>query len=268
MLRERLLVVIVLIPVGVAFIAAGGWWYTLLICGIMGTAAWEYWRIFKQGGYFPSRIFLILSVVALSAARHAFAFQHSDIILTAAVIASMGAYLFRYEAGETKSGVDMVVTIGGILYIGWLGAYFVSLRDLPDGLWWVMLIIPLIGLEDAGAYFIGSRWGKHPLAPRISPRKSREGYIAGVITGALGGMGLAALWHLQAPAITWDKGLILGIILSIICPLGDLGESMLKRQFNVKDAGTILPGHGGMLDRIDAWLWAVPIGYYLINWLW
>jgi len=268
MLRERLLVVIVLIPVGVAFIAAGGWWYTLLIAAIMGTAAWEYWRIFHQGGFFPSRIILIISTTLLVFTRHAFGFQHADVLLTAAVIASMGAYLFRYEAGETKSGVDLVITLGGILYIGWLGSYFISLRNLPDGLWWVMLVIPLIGIGDAGAYFIGSRFGKHALVPRVSPKKTWEGYIGGGICGVLGGMLLASLWHLQAPAITWDKGLVLGVILSLICPLGDLGESMLKRQFNVKDASAILPGHGGMLDRIDSWLWAAPLGYYLILWLW
>jgi phosphatidate cytidylyltransferase len=85
-----------------------------------------------------------------------------------------------------------------------LGSYFISLRNLPDGLWWVMLVIPLIGIGDAGAYFIGSRFGKHTLAPRVSPKKTWEGYIGGVICGVLGGMLLASLWHLQAPAITWD----------------------------------------------------------------
>ncbi|RPJ37909.1 MAG: CDP-archaeol synthase, partial [Chloroflexi bacterium] len=101
-----------------------------------------------------------------------------------------------------------------------------------------------------------------------SPNKSWEGYVGGVIGGALFALLMASIWQLRAPAVTPMKGLILGFVICAIVPLGDLGESMLKRCFGVKDSSNLLPGHGGVLDRIDTWLWAAPIGYYLILYAW
>ena len=129
-------------------------------------------------------------------------------------------------------------------------------------------MLPAIWLGDGAAYFVGSHFGKHKMSPRVSPNKSWEGYVGGVIGGALGALLLASLWHLRAPAITPVKGLILGLIVTIVSPLGDLGESMLKRGFGVKDTSQLLPGHGGIMDRIDSWLWAAAIGYYLILYSW
>jgi phosphatidate cytidylyltransferase len=106
------------------------------------------------------------------------------------------------------------------------------------------------------------------MSPRSSPKKSWEGYIGGVIGGTLFAVLLASLWHLRAPAVTPLKGLILGLVITSISPLGDLGESMLKRGFGVKDTSRLLPGHGGIMDRIDSWLWAATIGYYLILYAW
>ena len=98
----------------------------------------------------------------------------------------------------------------------------------------------------------------------VSPKKSWEGYLGGILVGGLGGWGLAALWNIASPAVLPIHGLILGIIISILAPLGDFGESMIKRQFSIKDTSKILPGHGGIFDRIDSSLWAAFIGYYLI----
>jgi phosphatidate cytidylyltransferase len=138
------------------------------------------------------------------------------------------------------------------------------LRGLPDGSWWFLLVLPAVWISDGAAYFVGSHYGRHKMSPRVSPNKSWEGYLGGVVAGAVGCMILAALWHLRAPAITPMKGLLLGLAVAAITPLGDLGESMLKRGFGVKDTSHLLPGHGGIMDRIDSWLWAAPIGYYLI----
>ncbi|MDZ4158765.1 MAG: CDP-archaeol synthase, partial [Anaerolineaceae bacterium] len=109
---------------------------------------------------------------------------------------------------------------------------------------------------------------RHKLAPRVSPRKTWEGYLGGIVTGCAGTVLFAALWNLAAPAITPLKGLVIGLVLPVLAPLGDLGESMLKRQFGIKDSSSILPGHGGVLDRIDTWIWAGVLGYYMITWLW
>jgi phosphatidate cytidylyltransferase len=104
------------------------------------------------------------------------------------------------------------------------------------------------------------------MSPRLSPKKSWEGYAAGVAGAALAGAGLAALYanvlH-RAPTVTPVAGLVLGLVLGLVTPLGDVGISMMKREMLVKDTGNLLPGHGGVLDRIDSWLWAGVLGYYL-----
>ena len=175
-----------------------------------------------------------------------------------------------YERGREEAGTDFAITLSGVLYIGWLGAYLVSVRSLPEGMWWVLLVLPAIWFADAGAYFIGRAFGRHKLSPRLSPKKTWEGYIGGVVVAPIGTALLAVLWaSLAGPgsAITPLDGAILGLVLGVVAPLGDLGESMIKRQFGVKDLGKILPGHGGAFDRIDLWLWAAAIGYYIIIWL-
>lgn len=267
-LRSRLLVAIVLILVGVTFVSLGGLTYTAFICLLLAIAAWEYWRLFSQGGYFPSAVMLLGGTLVLAFSRFYWGFQYSDLLLAVLILLSMAAHIFTCQHGCTTAGMDFTITLTGILYIGWMGSYLISLRFLPDGLWWVMLTIPTIAVGDAGAFFIGRTFGKTPLAPRISPNKTREGYLGGLLFSVVGGVLFALLWGLRSSLITPLHGLILGLALGALTPLGDLGESMLKRQFNIKDSGKLLAGHGGVLDRLDSWLWGAAIGYYLILWLW
>lgn len=268
MLAKRLLVLIFLIPVFVALLVAGGWIFAIFIALILGGAAWEYWRIFKTGGYAPSGTVLVGGVVVLALSRAAFGFERSDFFLTTLVLLTLAVCALRYERGIDSAATDFTITVGGFLYLGWLGAYFISLRTLPQGQWWSLLTLASIWIVDAGAYVIGSHFGQRQFAPRVSPHKTWEGFAGGLVLGALGTALIAALWQLQAPVITPQKGLLLGFVLGLVAPLGDLGESMIKRQFGVKDSGRLLPGHGGIMDRIDTWLWAVAISYYLIVWLW
>lgn len=268
MLTKRLLVLIFLIPIFVALLVAGGWIFAIFIALILGGAAWEYWRIFKTGGYAPSGAVLVGGVVVLALSRAAFGFERSDFFLTTLILLTLAVCALRYERGIDSAATDFAITVGGFLYLGWLGAYFISLRTLPQGQWWSLLTIASIWIVDAGAYVIGSHFGQRQFAPRVSPHKTWEGFAGGLVLGALGTALIAALWQLQAPVITPQKGLLLGFVLGLVAPLGDLGESMIKRQFGVKDSGRLLPGHGGIMDRIDTWLWAVAISYYLIVWLW
>ena len=268
MLAQRLIVTILLIPTGIFVIASGGWVLAVVVMAALGYGAWEYWRIFAQGGFHPSAPLIVTGVVGLALARQIFEFSGSDLILSALVLIAMGGQVFQFEKGSNSSAVDFNITLGGILYLGWLGSYLISLRNLPDGLWWFLLVLPATWFGDGAAYFVGSHFGRHKMSPRVSPKKSWEGYVGGVIGGALFCMLLASLWHLRAPAITPVRGLIVGLVIAGLSPLGDLGESMLKRGFGVKDSSHLLPGHGGIMDRIDSWLWGVVIGYYLIIFAW
>lgn len=267
MLKQRLLVTVVLLPVGIAVIHIGGWVYAAFIATLLGLAAWEFGGLFRADGFQASSGLIVAGTVALTLGRQVDQFESAPWILSLFVLTSMTYHLVDYERGRDKAGTDLSITLAGGLYIGWLGAYLVSLRVLPDGKWWVLLVLPAVWLADGGAYLIGRAFGRHKMTPRLSPKKSWEGYFAGILAGTLGTAGLAALWRLSAggsSAVTPGFGALLGFLLAIITPLGDLGESMIKRQVGAKDSGHLLPGHGGMFDRMDTWLWAAPIGYYLI----
>ncbi|NPV55486.1 MAG: CDP-archaeol synthase [Anaerolineae bacterium] len=268
MLAKRVLVLIFLIPVIAGFLSFGGWAYALFISIVLGISSWEYCRLFKRAGYNPSLAVMLVGVTAIVILRQAIGFHLGDLVLMLVVLAAMTWHTVVYERGSNSGAVDFNITLGGVLYLGWVGGYFISIRNLPDGLWWTLTALPAVWLADMGAYLIGSRWGMHKLAPNVSPHKSWEGYIGGIVISVMVTPFFAALWHYKAASVTAMRGLVLALVLSIISLAGDLGESMLKRQFNQKDSSNLLPGHGGMLDRIDTWLWAVAIGYYLITWFW
>lgn len=266
MLANRLKVAIVIIPLGVGLIVAGGWIYTIGLAAILGVAAWEYWRMFTGGGYSPCVWILVPGTVLLTVARAVWGFDHSELILSGLAMTAMTVHTILCNKGSKSPASDFSITVSGLIYLGLLGGYLISLRNLPGGMWWMMLAIPAISLGDSGAFFVGRALGRHPLAPAVSPQKTVEGYFGGVLFSILGGGLLAYLWGLRFPAMEIQHGLILGGILGVLTPLGDLGESMLKRQFSIKDTSRIFPGHGGMMDRIDSWVWGAVISYYVIVW--
>lgn len=266
-LASRVIVAIILIPLLVLVAIVGGPYYLGVVCLMLGIAAWEFSQLFARGGYSPATWILVPGVVLIAAARYFWGFKYSDAIFAGLTLAALAYHTFRYKEGEETSAVDFTITMGGLMYIGWLGSYVISLRFIEDGFWWLLLAIPTISIGDAGAYFIGNAFGRHKLVPKVSPNKTVEGYIGGVISAILGGLLLAYLWGLRVPAISLEHGLVLGIVLGIFAPIGDFAESMLKRQFGVKDTGKIFAAHGGMLDRLDSWIWGGVISYYVILWL-
>lgn len=271
MLVKRLLVTIVLLPVGIAAILAGGWYLTALVAFFIGLAAWEYSNLFRAGGLQPAGVLVVAGSLILLIGRNISGFDSAGWMISLLILVAITYHLIAYERGRDQAGTDFAVTLAGILYIGWLGAYFISLRNMPEGKWWILVVLPAVWSADAGAYFIGKRFGRHLLCPRLSPKKTWEGYLGGIVVGVLLTALLAALWRVGAgpsSAITALRGALVGLVMGIIPTLGDLGESMIKRQVGAKDSGTLLPGHGGAFDRIDSWLWAAVLGYYMILWLW
>jgi phosphatidate cytidylyltransferase len=271
MLGKRVLVAAILLPIGIAAIIAGGWYLTALVAAFMGVAAWEYASLFRLGGLKPALVLVVGGTLLLLIGRNVNGFESAPWMISLLVLLSMTYHLVTYERGRDQAGTDFAITLGGIFYIGWIGAYFISLRNLPEGLWWMLVVLVGVMFADSGAYFIGKGFGHHHLSPRLSPKKTWEGYIGGIIIGVLFTAGFSALFQLWAgpnTAITPLTGALVGLVMGIFPTLGDLGESMIKRQMGVKDSGNILPGHGGAFDRIDSWLWAVVIGYYLVLWLW
>jgi len=270
MFLKRTLVVVLLLPIGLAVIYLGGWYFVALTALILLLAGFEYTQLFRYGGYLPSYAVILGGTLLLVLDRALNSFDSSAWMISLLILVSMAVHLIAYERGRAQAATDFAITLSGVFYIGWLGTYLVSLRELDQGLWWVLLVLVAVWLADAGAYIVGKSLGKHKITPRLSPGKTWEGYLGGIIVGT-GGTILLALLFQQFGGLETDnviiQGAVLGFILSSVTILGDLGESMVKRQVGRKDSGKLLPGHGGVFDRIDSWLWAGVIGYYLVLWL-
>ncbi len=264
---KRTLAALVLALIGLPAVYLGGIYLFLLIAVFLGLAAWEYGRMFQKTGNHASLPTLVGGVLVILTTRIYFP-DFVFLALTISVLTAMAWHLVDYERGCDTAGVDFAITTAGFLYLGWIGAFLVELRGLDDGLWWFFLVLVSVWLADSFAYFIGVRFGKHKLSPRLSPKKTWEGYWGGVVFGTLGSVGLAMLFvAIGGPEVLWWKAAILGLALSTLTTLGDLGESLLKRYVGVKDSSNLIPGHGGFFDRIDSWLWGAAIGFYLVTWL-
>jgi len=270
MLKARILVVVILLPIGLAIVYLGGWAFAAFVALIVGTAGWEFARLFRSRELQPASALVVAGAVIFPLARMLDGFESAPLAVSLVILASMAYHLVCYERGRDLAATDFVVTLAGALYLGWLGAYLVSLRNLPEGIWWLLLVLPSVWLADSGAYFIGQAFGRRKLSPRLSPKKTWEGYLGGIFVGVPGTVGLVTLWRIWAGpefTITPAQGALLGLLLSVLPTLGDLGESMIKRQAGAKDSSSLLPGHGGAFDRIDSWIWAAVIGYYFITWI-
>ncbi len=266
-LGKRTLVSAIIIPLAVLAIYLGGWIYSAVIITLLVAAAWEYIKLLKIIKLQPAIPLVLGGVFLLSFSRVLFQFNYSSAVLTALLLTIAAYHIFQYERGETNPAGDFGSSISVLLYIGFLGSFLISLRALPNGRWWTYLVLPTVWIADTGAYFIGSAIGKYKLAAKTSPNKTWEGYLGELIFGVLGGIGLFLLYNRVFDAgleiSLWETA-ILSLIISALVPLGDLTESMIKRTAGEKDSGTLLPGHGGIFDRIDSLFWAAPIAYYLI----
>ena len=266
-MNKRTTSVVILLPIAITLIIIGGWPFYIGIAAIIGIGAKEFSSLFHRSHqYDPSNLLIISGAILLILSRAIWGFAGSESLLTLLILAAMTIHIIHRERGNVNAVIDFCITTAGIFYVGWLGAYIISIRVLPAGEWWLILSLGAVWFADAGAFFIGTKFGKHPLAPAVSPKKTWEGYIGGAITATLLTPLVAWLLHNYVPAITIVNGLILGIILGTLAPLGDLGISMIKRYFNAKDSGSLIPGHGGALDRLDSILWAVALSYQLITW--
>lgn len=265
-MRKRLITALGLALIGVPAIIFGGIFYYLLIGTFVIGAAWEYVHLFQAVKLEP-QMHLTVGGVALITITRMFLPEYAHLALEVSILAAMAYHLVMYERGRDQSALDFAVTIGGLTYIGWLGSYLFDLRNLPEGGWWFMLVMFCVWAGDSGAYSIGRAYGKHKMAPRLSPKKSWEGYAASVFTGMITG-GFYVYVFKTFGSLTSDitiwQGAIMGLLLGTLPPLGDLGESMIKRQSGIKDSSDIIPGHGGFFDRIDSWIWGAMIGYYFL----
>ena len=265
MLAKRAASAVVMLVGAFALVFIGGWIFTLAASLVLAVAAWEYGNMFVKGGYHPSLPFLVISNFLLAVSV---SFQSEEVFLAVFAFTTLLAIayqVFQYPRHPETGAVDLAAMLSGLVFVGFMGSYIVRLRFLPDGQFWLILAVAPAGISDIGAYFVGSLFGSRKLARDLSPNKTIEGYLGGMLTSAVVGYAAGAISGFYHPAFNGSMGLFMGIVTGIFCPLGDLGKSLFKRQFDLKNTSNLIPGHGGVLDRIDTWLWAGVIGYYLIK---
>ena len=273
MLKKRVITALGGIPLLITIIWFGEPWFTILVAIWGLLAVFEFYRMAAASKVPPltyfGLIWTLLFILSRNSELLSILRPHFDLnllvpfLLTSAVVLSLLWLLLRPQKEGAFTG--WAWTIGGILYIGWLLSYLVALRGLDDGRNWVFLALFTTFASDTAAFFVGRALGKHHLAPRISPGKTWEGAIAGVFGAIIVSLLFTIPTPLYLPLIYW-QAILLGLLVSLFGQLGDLVESLLKRNMGVKESGKLIPGHGGFLDRIDSVVFAGIVVYYYVIW--
>ncbi|MDY7018704.1 MAG: phosphatidate cytidylyltransferase [Chloroflexota bacterium] len=267
MLKQRVVTAAIGIPVIVLAIWFGDPWFSFLIAVVAVGGTFEFYRMGRgEGGNYPLIYFGLLwslAIVLSPLSLHYQAINSLPMIMVIAIVISL--FLTLFHSPRERAFRNWAWIAAGVLCVGWMLSYWLNLRILEDGRNWVYLAILTIFANDTGAFFIGREWGKHSLAPNISPGKTWEGAIGGLVSAILGAIIVMAILNLISPfALKYWQIILLGFLISLFAQLGDLVESLLKRNMGVKDSGKLLPGHGGILDRFDSFIFVGPAVYYYI----
>lgn len=261
---QRARTAFVLLLIFLVAVAVGGTWYWGACLIVLSLAGWEWARLFGQRGLTGSLggVLGLIWVMLLNVQWPNLQLLRPGI--SAILIIAMVQMVIRAGKGFPEPATSFSVKLAGGLYLGWMGMHLPLLRMLSGGLAWTCVTLGAVVVADTTAYFVGRRIGKHKIAPRISPGKSWEGYLSGMLGAAVTGGILGAM--LAGGRQSAAHGLIIGVLCGSICIFGDLGISAFKRQMDVKDSSGLLPGHGGFLDRLDTVLVGGVLGFYYASW--
>lgn len=241
-------------------------WFTLLIAMAALAGTYEFYRIANFERREPLLYLGLLYSLALVLSPHYGSPGVLPIVITTSILISLTYLLCR--PSREKAFHKWAWIIVGALYVGWMLSYWLSLRGLDDGRSWVYLAILTTFANDTGAFFVGRATGKHKLAPTISEGKTREGAVGGLICAILGAVVVAVVLNLISPFVfRYWQVILLGFLIGLFAQLGDLVESLLKRNTGVKESGNLLPGHGGVLDRFDSLIFVGAVVYYFVIWV-
>ena len=227
-------------------------------------AAAEAYAAFRRSGSHPATLLGLVATGAAMVAAYAKGVAALPLVLVLLIVTSMVWYLVGAERGSPVAGIS--ATVLGFAWVGLLGSFaglILAPSQYPDRHGVAFLfgaVVATVG-ADVGALVIGGWRGRHPLAPRVSPHKTWEGLIGGTVFAVLASAAITGQVHPFTPA----KAAILGLVAAVLAPVGDLCESLIKRDLGLKDMGSLLPGHGGVLDRVDALLFVLPATYYLVR---
>jgi phosphatidate cytidylyltransferase len=260
MLAQRVASAAVGLPLIFILIWAGGEWYTAAVCAIVAVASLEFLRA-RRGSIGAFEVL----VAAIATAIPAGAFVGIDWVLWFVVGGAVIPLVWVTLRAQPETALpDWQWAVSGLLYVGLLGAHLVLLRELSNGRDWVYLTVLGTFAVDTGAYFVGRAVGRQKLAPTISPGKTVEGTVGGV---AAGFAAVTLLNYFLGTRLEPALIVPLALLLPLAAVIGDLTESMIKRGMRIKDSSAIIPGHGGLLDRLDSILFTFPVVYYYLIWV-
>ncbi|MFC2011360.1 phosphatidate cytidylyltransferase [Chloroflexota bacterium] len=273
MFRQRVITALLGTPLLAAIIWYGEPWFTILIAIWGVLAVLEFYRLVAASKvplltYF-GLIWTLLFILSRNTDLLSVLKPYFDpnllipLLLTSAVLLSLIWLLLRVH---DKAFTGWAWTMAGILYVGWLLSYLVAIRGLDEGRNWIFFAIFITFASDTAAFFVGSTLGRYKLALQISPSKTWEGAIGGIIGAIIVSLLFILPTSLSLP-LNWWQAILLGILVSVFGQLGDLAESLFKRNMGVKDSSRLIPGHGGFLDRIDSIVFAGVVVYYYAVWV-
>ena len=256
--------ILILTLAGMIIFYFPNWAFTLLASGMIGCALLEFFTLAERKGIFVYKYFGILigMLVPIAIYFHLGTEGYFEMEPFFIVIACLFTFVLLFIRRENSQALaSAAVTMFGLLYIAWFFSFFIKLKFLTQGPLLVVFLILVTKMGDVGAYFVGRSIGKHSLIPRISPNKTVEGTIGGLVFS----VGTALLCKLILPNFSYSNLLTLGVLLGILAQVGDLAESLIKRDCNAKDASNNISGFGGMLDVIDSLLFTAPIFYIYVK---
>ncbi len=291
-LRARILTAIVAVPILIFGIQSGGIIWTAIVALIVVAGSWEFYHFMEAKGLRGSKGLGTLGCVALAVVSSFSNEYFVTLLLTVLLLAVFTRQLRKPDISTAITGVS--VTVFGIVYVGWLTCHLIWIRNLgselqlkyfsaaaaspqmdPDflavGRFYLYLAVACTFLADTGGYFGGRAFGRHKLAPSISPKKTWEGFAGSVVGAVVCALVVRRVFlHVYAGEpfkadFPYAHCVIVGVLVAVSGLMGDLFESMLKRDAQVKDASGLLPGHGGFLDRLDSINFAVPVTYYYVK---
>ena len=255
----RIITAIVFLPVFFSIVQYGSSTvFFVFFSAILLAALFEFYTLLIQNG---QKCMIYAGMILGWFIAFSFFINQSQLIPYSIIVLIMGLFFLKLISKQplNASVEEISNTLFGVLYISFLLSYVIFIRKDEAGRQLIFMLVLIIWLGDTLAYYVGTLAGKHPLAPSISPGKTIEGAIGGLL-GSFGGALLAHYWFY--PSISIANSFLLGLVVGMAGQVGDLCESMLKRNLKVKDSGFLVPGHGGLLDRLDSILFSAPVFYY------
>ncbi len=260
----RMLTGFIMGTIAMGCIILGGVALFLLLVLVIYFASKEYVKILEHKGFYPSLKIILASEALLAIITY---FDRVEYVALALIICTFASFMWVLFKGRQPYIANVATTILGFVYCGYFPLHLQLLRDLNsaqynDGLGFVVMMFTAILLTDVGCYYAGTRLGKHKLAPVVSPNKTMEGSIGGAISAVIGALIVGTFINVCFVEIPWYISFFVALICTVFAQIGDLCESLLKRDAGVKDSGNSLPGHGGFLDRCDSFIFTIPVMYY------